>query len=74
MVEGPRLNYERCRHSCSKMKINGKTILVVAGGTGANDSGDTVELLDPTSDKGWIIGKYENISNVFIVILTLLQR
>ena len=62
MVEGPRLNYERCRHSCSKMKINGKTILVVAGGTGANDSGDTVELLDPTSDKGWIIGnKYENM-------------
>ena len=53
---GPPLNVERCRHSSGVMKINGKSIIVVAGGAGGNEAGFTVELLDPTSNKGWIIG------------------
>ena len=54
--KGPSLNVERCRHSSGFMRINGKSIIVVAGGAGGNDAGFTVELLDPTSNTGWIIG------------------
>ena len=56
MRKGPPLNVERCRHSSGVMKINGKSIIVVAGGAGGNEAGFTVELLDPTSNTGWIIG------------------
>jgi len=56
---GPPLNIARSGHSCAKMILNGKVYLVAAGGydeyrwMGALDS---VELLDPTSNKGWILG------------------
>ena len=56
MVEGPHLNYERCRHSCGLMKIGERHYIVVAGGTGHDNAGATVELLDPVKKK-WIIGK-----------------
>ena len=55
--EGPSMNFERCRHSCGKMNIDGKTIIVVAGGTGSQNTGDSVEILDPNSNEGWILGK-----------------
>ena len=39
------------------MKIDGKTMIVVAGGyTRPKTFLDTVEILDPTSGKGWILG------------------
>ena len=39
------------------MKVDGKTMIVVAGGyTRPKTFLDTVEILDPTSDKGWISG------------------
>ena len=54
---GPSLNMARDSHSCSKMKIEGRIFLVVAGGQ--DDSGplDSVELLDITyPDQGWKFG------------------
>ena len=57
--QGPSLTYERCRHSCGKMIINEKVILVVAGGTGANETGDSVEFLDTSSDQGWVLGEHQ---------------
>ena len=59
------MNVARSGHSCAKMVLKDKVYLVVAGGydeyrwMGALDS---VELLDPTSNKGWILGDFFNIS------------
>jgi len=56
---GPPLNVARSGHSCAKMILKDKVYLVVAGGydeyrwMGALDS---VEILDPTSKKGWVFG------------------
>ena len=55
---GPSLNIERYSHSCSKMRIEGRIFLVVAGGA-VEENGylDSVELLDTTCpDKGWKMG------------------
>ena len=39
------------------MKVDGKTMIVAAGGyTRPKSFLDTVEILDPTSEKGWIPG------------------
>ena len=43
---------KRFAQTCGKFKVNGKLILVVAGGY----AHDTVEILDPLSDQGWIRG------------------
>ena len=53
---GPPLNFARLRHSCAKMRIDGRIFLVVAAGF---DDGplDSVELLDTTCpDQGWKMG------------------
>ena len=80
MSSGPNLNEARVWHSCNKMKINGKIILVVAGGknkckyTQRNRTMNSVELLDTTStNQGWIKGmnsyslhlETKNNSNLF---------
>ena len=51
------MNTERSYHSCGKIISNGKTLIVVSGGQ--NNFGevlDSVELLDPSTNKGWITG------------------
>ena len=54
---GPSLNIARNFHSCSKMKIEGRIFLVVAGGHNHGKTLDSVELLDTTCpDKGWKMG------------------
>ena len=59
---GPSLQVARSEHSSSKIKINRKIYLVVAGGDNGNSSLDSVELLDTTSPhQGWISGNYEPI-------------
>ena len=58
--KGPSLNKRRSRFSCGKMISNGKTILVVAGGQYLSYYLDTVEILDPFSDKGWVLGIKSN--------------
>ena len=65
---GPPLNIARWKHSCSKMKIEGRIFLVAAGGFFCSgDMGgiveetlDSVELLDTTCpDNGWKMGTYD---------------
>ena len=56
---GPSLNIPRVQHSCSKMRIQGRIYLVVAGGWFRNndDTLCSVELLDTTSpNQGWKMG------------------
>ena len=68
ITEGPSLNEARRLHGCAKMTVNGRTILVVAGGFGAQESGfgalDSVEILDPLGNNVWTQGLYLNFINV----------
>ena len=54
--EGPDLKKARAYHCAGKMEVGGKNILVVAGGDSKSYL-DSVEILDPTSNKGWVKGK-----------------
>ena len=58
MKSGQSLKKARYGHSCSKMKIQGKLFLVVAGGANENDDSiDSVEILDVEfPDQGWTEG------------------
>ena len=62
---GPPLNIARWKHSCSKMKIEGRIFLVVAGGAtfGSVALLDSVELLDTAfPEQGWKMGmNYDDI-------------
>ena len=49
------MNNGRSSHGCAKMTLNGRTILVVAGGYGPLDS---VEILDPSENNVWTPGLY----------------
>ena len=53
---GPSLNTSRAFHSCGTMRIDGKPVIVVAGGWNLADGLDSVEIYDPT-DKTWHSGK-----------------
>ena len=59
ITEGPSLNNQRAWHGCAKMTVNGRTILVVAGG-GDDDSDalDSVEILDPLGNNVWTPGMF----------------
>ena len=65
MREGPTLKVERWGHSCGKMICkDGNIVIVVAGGISDNHHEErhergmlqNVEILNPTSDKGWEYG------------------
>ena len=57
ITEGPSLNKGRKYHGCAKMTINGRTILVVAGGRGKGfETLDSVEILDPSGNNVWTPG------------------
>ena len=57
--EGPSLNNGREFHGCAKMTMNGRTILVVAGGWGNGyETLDSVEILDPLGNNVWTQGLY----------------
>ena len=59
ITEGPSLNKERIYHVCAKMTINGRTILVVAGGVDDDlDAFDSVEILDPLGSNVWTQGMF----------------
>ena len=67
MSSGPNLNEARVSHSCNKMKINGKIILVVAGGRNNARTMNSVELLDTTStNQGWIKGMNSYICSLHL--------
>ena len=51
------LNHSRSRHSCGKMTLkNGNEIIIVAGGMFERNGLDSVEILDPSLNNGWILG------------------
>ena len=69
IVNGPKLNQERSSFSYGKMEVNGKILIVIAGGEDRYGFGlDSVEILDPLSNQGWksgniccqIKGKFNN--------------
>ena len=51
ITEGPDMCESRARGSCTKMNLNGRIVIVTAGGIS-----DSVELLDPLATDGWIPG------------------
>ena len=59
------MNIARWKHSCSKMKIEGRIFLAVAGGVkfGSVAFLDSVELLDTAfPEQGWKMGmNYDDI-------------
>ena len=68
--EGPSLNNGRVYHGCAKMTLNGRTILVVAGGVGALDS---VEILDPLGNNIWSQGLFLKFITVKLCLINILQ-
>ena len=52
ITQGPDMCESRARGSCTKMNLNGRIVIVTAGGIS-----DSVELLDPLANDGWIPGK-----------------
>ena len=57
ITEDPSLNDGRSFHGCAKMTLNGRTILVVAGGFNSEHL-DSVEILDPLGNNVWTQGMY----------------
>ena len=56
ITEGPSLNKGREFYGCAKMTLNGRTILVVAGGYGNDGQLDSVEILDTSENNVWTPG------------------
>ena len=70
IIKGPNLIEPRHSFACGKMIINGKIVLIVAGGiTKLGNVFDSVEILDPSSDEGWKIGK-----ELTIISIEFIQR
>ena len=55
----------RSYHACGSIYHNGKTYMVVSGGisTDTKHGLATTELWDPTSDEGWIEGKFSTVGH-----------
>ena len=68
------MNEGRERHGCAKMTINGRTILVVAGGVDDDsDALDSVEILDPSGSNVWTPGLYLKIINLELCLTNIFQ-
>ena len=57
ITEGPSLKKGREFHGCAKMTLNGRTLLVVAGGYTSGYL-DSVEILDPSENNVWTPGMF----------------
>ena len=63
---GPSILAPRTNFACATMNLNGKSVIVIAGGTNGEsnhfnpkfEAFNTVEILDPSSSEGWKAGKY----------------
>ena len=73
ITEGPSLNKGREFHGCAKMTLNGRTILVVAGGYGNDEILDSVEILDPQGNNVWTSGLYLKFITVELCLINILQ-
>ena len=65
--EGPSMLSERALFSCGKMELNGKSVIVVAGGDWGTSILDTVEILDPSDEEGWVWGKISFSFDSFVI-------
>ena len=72
IMEGPSLNKGRINHGCAKMTLNGRNILVVAGGFG-NRRLDSVEILDPLENNVWTPGMFLKSIAVELCLINILQ-
>ena len=65
MAYGPKMIESRFSHSCGSIYHNGKTYMIVSGGFSidTDDELATTELWDPTSDEGWIEGKFSTVGH-----------
>ena len=56
--KGPSMIEKRSGFSCGSIILNGKYVILVAGGNGERlgTTLKSVEILDPTSTKGWMKG------------------
>ena len=74
ITEGPSLNKGRSGHGCAKMTLNGRTILVVAGGEGEGyETLDSVEILDPSGNNIWTPGIFLKFITVKLCLINTLQ-
>ena len=71
--EGPSLNKGRYNHGCAKMTLNGRTILVVAGGFGNGGRLDSVEILDPLENNVWTQGMFWKSISVELCLINIFQ-
>ena len=71
--EGPSLNKARNSHGCAKMTLNGRTILVVAGGLGNGGCSDSVEILDPQGNNVWTPGMFWKSITVELCLINIFQ-
>ena len=73
LKEGPSLNKARISHGCAKMTLNGKTILVVAGGQGEGlETLDSVEILDPSENNVWTQGMFLKFITVELCLINII--
>ena len=71
--EGPSLNNGRENHGCAKMTLNGRTILVVAGGQGEGlETLDSVEILDPSENNIWTQGMFLKFITVELCLINII--
>ena len=64
----------RQKDGCAKMTLNGKMILVVAGGAGeVLETLDSVEILDPPANNVWTPGLYLNFFTVELCLTNTFQ-
>ena len=73
ITEGPSLKKGRAGHVCAKMTINGRTILVVAGGSGNGGYLDSVEILDPSENNVWTQGMFLKFIAVELCLTDIFQ-
>ena len=72
ITEGPSLNMERADHGCAKMTVNGRTVLVVAGGYNGGIL-DSVEILDPQGNNVWTPGMFLKFITVEFCLTDIFQ-
>ena len=70
--EGPSLNKGRESHGCTKMTLNGRTILVVAGGYNFGCL-ESVEILDPLGNNVWTQGMFLKFITVKLCWINIFQ-
>ena len=64
----------RQEYGCAKMTLNGRTILVVAGGQGEGlETLDSVEILDPSANNVWTPGLYLKFITVELCLTNTFQ-